>query len=233
MGRCRVSGKEIRHTEGTYAGRRLCFGLPFGLERCQVREFKQPCKLGVTETVCYKAWWLSREGGTVADTAMHLCAWSALHQPLLENLPRRRLGKPRQTLLPPPCHPTPLHRQETAAGRQTDMRVSDKNTGACVMYLEASSTGGRKAVLEGTSEGIEHDSLAGGFRQVGRYIAQQDSGVGADGRLLIHLHTDTRTHSQMLVVVRAAAFLTWVRGRFCTQPSIHGVKIETDEGGDT
>lgn len=107
MGRCRVSGKEIRHTEGTYAGRRLCFGLPFGLERCQVREFKQPCKLGVTETVCYKAWWLSREGGTVADTAMHLCAWSALHQPLLENLPRRRLGKPRQTLLPPPATPPP------------------------------------------------------------------------------------------------------------------------------
>lgn len=55
--------------------------------------------------------------------------------------------------------------------------------------LEASRACWGEAVLEGTSEGIEHDSLANSLRQVGRQVAEQDGCIGPDRRFLIYLQT--------------------------------------------
>lgn len=53
--------------------------------------------------------------------------------------------------------------------------------------LEASHSGRGEGVLEGAGEGIQHNPLAGGFGEVRGQVAQQDGGVGPDGRLLIYL----------------------------------------------
>lgn len=73
---------------------------------------------------------------------------------------------------------------QTWAQKMQQQRGRERVTG----YLEAGRSSWGEAVFECASEGIEHDALAGGFRQVGGQVTQQDGGVGPDGGLLIHLH---------------------------------------------
>ena len=56
-------------------------------------------------------------------------------------------------------------------------------------HPQAGDAGRREQVLQGASEGVEKDPLLRRLRQVVCQIAQQDSRVGADGRLLVNLHT--------------------------------------------
>ena len=64
--------------------------------------------------------------------------------------------------------------------------------------LEASRACRGKAVLESPGEGVEHDTLAGGLREMGGQVAQQDGGIGPDGRLLIYLYGHRHTQSDSL-----------------------------------
>ena len=76
-------------------------------------------------------------------------------------------------------------------------KANEERKWVWVLNLEAGSACRWEAVLEGPGEGVEHDPLAGGFREVGRQVAQQDGCVGPDGRLLIHLLPHTQSHNQI------------------------------------
>ena len=91
-----------------------------------------------------------------------------------------------------------------------------KNASGWVLNLEAGSASRWEAVLQGPGEGVEHDPLAGGFREVGGQVAQQDGCVGPDGCLLIHLlpitqsdtHTDTHTPAYNQMLLRSSSHHT-------------------------